>query len=345
MFSKKPSIVLSTYSLSFISGAQTSTTSSYTPRTRSPASRCPSNTYATIAGDSHGNQEPPPSDPSSNNLPSWPTPPTGHQHPTPYQIFALPTTAPYTKSRFYELVKLYHPDLHKDSPAHPCHALPSTARLERYRLIVAAHSILSDPEKRKAYDRFGAGWSGKSDASAYGYNRGAGAGPFSSGYDGRDHRDFNDPIWNNATWEDWESWREKTYYGSAGAGQAPVYFRNSYFLSVVVMMAILGSTANTSRAEKAGQAFMAEKDAMHDRAAKELRKVRQERQGLRDKEERIEWFARQREASMLGIGVEEMMEEKARRVLPQGDVCSSEDLRGSDTRGLVTEVGKYERVA
>ncbi|KAJ5449020.1 hypothetical protein N7445_003841 [Penicillium cf. griseofulvum] len=36
--------------------------------------------------------------------------------------------------------------------------LPREERLTRYRLIVDAHAILSDDQKRSAYDSFGLGW-------------------------------------------------------------------------------------------------------------------------------------------------------------------------------------------
>ena len=65
----------------------------------------------------------------------------------------------YSKTRFHELVKLYHPDM---SPG-KSEDIPRQVKIERYRLIVAAHTILSDPTRRSAYDRFGAGWNGKAD--------------------------------------------------------------------------------------------------------------------------------------------------------------------------------------
>lgn len=69
---------------------------------------------------------------------------------------------------------------------------------------------------------------------------------------------------------------------------------------------------------------------MHDRAAKELRKVRQET-GARAKDERIQWFVRNREASLMGVGVEEIREEKARALLGENgggpENCMAEELR------------------
>ncbi|OJI84638.1 hypothetical protein ASPTUDRAFT_40652 [Aspergillus tubingensis CBS 134.48] len=73
---------------------------------------------------------------------------------TPYHILGLQPGDPYRKSAFYERVKLYHPDRHRAVPS----ALTPTVRASRYRMVVAAHELLSDPHKRQAYDRWGVGW-------------------------------------------------------------------------------------------------------------------------------------------------------------------------------------------
>ncbi|OCL06051.1 hypothetical protein AOQ84DRAFT_85833, partial [Glonium stellatum] len=93
---------------------------------------------------------------------AWPTATPPHAIPTPYQILALRHDEPYTKQRFYALVKLYHPDRHhhhySSDSSRAIASLPRSTRLERYRLLVAAHTLLSDPAKRRAYDRHGIGW-------------------------------------------------------------------------------------------------------------------------------------------------------------------------------------------
>jgi len=275
----------------------------------------PVQTYATVASD-----EPSPDPPT--DIP-WPEAPKGHSCPTPYQIFDIPRNAPYTKTRFYQLVKLYHPDRSLLGP--DCSATNTTS-LERYRLIVTAHTILSDPVKRSAYDRWGAGWAGKADifdpASARTYDDNSPRpGPFSS------WRENPDPIWANATWEDWERWRIRNdpHSDANRHHSAPVFMQNAHFISLVMFIAVLGSSWNYSRAEGEGERFLAARDAMHDRASKDLRNVRRET-GLRAKEERIEWFLRNREASRTGLGVEEIREERARRWLPEQEGCLGEAL-------------------
>lgn len=290
--------------------------------------------YATLAGhhnshndtdeaSDHHTKPPPPH--------HWPTAPTGHIHPTPYQILNLPPKAPYTKSHFYALVKLYHPDLSSAPPAN----IPRTTKLDRYRLIVAAHAILSDPTKRSAYDRLGAGWAGRQDlrGSAPSTDR---PGPFTPGYAGAE-----DPsIWRNATWEDWERFyarRAREASSASGAPQPnrPLYMQNSSFILLVLLLALMGSSANYSRAQDAGSLLVEQRDIVHDRAAKELRRVRREVSGVEGgREERIRWFLRNREAALGGLErgeLEELREERGRRVLAEGEVCgvgSDEDGRG-----------------
>ena len=333
MLSKKAGLLAGASSnLHLFHGAAGSSTSS-TLGTRHQVRRAEEGRrYATIAGDGreghHSEQEEPKREPEHQ----WPSPTKGQQHPTPYQIFAMKNDAAYSKGQFYQLVKLYHPD--RKSISSIAHQL----KIERYHLLVAAHTILSDPVKRSAYDRFGAGWNGKAEAGAQGGAH-PGPGPFSHSWQGQGQ---NDPIWNNATWEDWErfyAWRARKN-GDASAGgvaqdypQSPLYMRNSYFVVLVVILAFFGGSANYNRAQDAGAYFVEQRDLVHDRSAKELRKVRQEMEGLNRKDERIHWFLRQREATMGAMSADEvevMRQERASRMLADREVCQSDELSGKD---------------
>lgn len=93
----------------------------------------------------------------------WPEINKSQGIPTPYQIFNQRKGSPYSKRRFYELVKMYHPDMHDHESSNP--DLSSATKTERYRLVVAANDILSDPVRRGAYDTYGAGWNGQPDVA------------------------------------------------------------------------------------------------------------------------------------------------------------------------------------
>ena len=73
------------------------------------------------------------------------------------------------KKRYRELVMKYHPDLHKDDPS----------ASKKMAEINEAYEVLSNPEKRAQYDRFG----------SVGPQPGAGAG-YTGGYGGFDFNDF-----------------------------------------------------------------------------------------------------------------------------------------------------------
>lgn len=158
----------------------------------------------------------------------WPELTPATAVPTPYQIFHLDQNAIYSKRRFYELVKVYHPDryLSKSSLSENI-PLSNDVRIERYRLVVAANDILSDPVKRSAYDRCGLGWERNIAKSRPKYDSNYRHRTKWSGF----HAD--DSPMRNATWEDWERW----YQRHNREKQEPVHFSNAAFLSMVVALA------------------------------------------------------------------------------------------------------------
>ncbi|KAK4556387.1 J domain-containing protein 1 [Recurvomyces mirabilis] len=344
MLSKKPSLLISAYcSFHSLHNAAGSTTSSCRrPRdgtrlsTRADDAK---RSYATITGDHDAHHEEPREAPKRKPEHQWPVAPTGHQHPTPYQILSMKTTtATYTKARYYQLVKMYHPDLsHTATSNHP-YPMNATIKMERYRLIVAAHTILSDPVKRSAYDRFGSGWNGKPEVGARASNSTyahPGPGPFSQSW--QTGNQSADPIWQNATWEDWEkfyAWRARRASDPNASPtddphQSPLYMRNSYFVLLVAVLAFAGGSANYNRAQDAGTYFVEQRDLVHDRAAKELRRVRQEVAGVGSRDERIQWFLRQREATMGNLANDEVetgdaqsLSFAALKAIETLDVCS-----------------------
>ena len=243
----------------------------------------------------------------------WPELTSTNTIPTPYQIFNQRRGSPYSKHRFYELVKLYHPDRHDHFSNE---GLLYTTKLERYRLVIAANDILSDPIKRGAYDCYGAGWNGQPDAMGY--------------------RDASDSSWahhggkgwgggpgspsQNATWEDWERW----YQRDAKGQQEPRYTSNSAFVSLIVIFAALGGIGQATRVGNYSMTFIEQRDALHDKVSKDLIRRRNETNAFGNREERIQDFLRQRDP--VGYGVTDAHGENHRKLLPP-DICSSEDVK------------------
>ena len=260
-------------------------------------------------------------DKSSRSQPedlSWPETASISAIPTPYEIFKQKKGAPYSKTRFYELVKIYHPDRsgsETDSPHSSC--LSHAVRLERYRLVITANDILSDPVKRSAYDRYGSGWDGCPEIGLkHKYKWGDKKRGFSGFYD-------NDSPARNATWEDWERWYQRDQQKPK---QEPLYFSNGGFFSLVVFVAILGGLGQVTRVGDISKSFMEQVEAMHDETSKDLRRRRKESLSFGNKDERVQNFLKSRDP--VGYGVTDPKEEGFRKLLPEPEVCMSGDVKG-----------------
>ena len=219
----------------------------------------------------------------------WPKPLSATTVPTPYEIFQLEKSAPYSKGRFYELVKLYHPDWCSHD-GNPSRCLSHGVRVERYRLAVAANCILSDPAKRKAYDRFGSGWEGHLDSVNSKPGRTHQSRGERSGFGSK-----NSPM-NNATWEDWEKWYER----EAGGKQEPVSLSNGEFFSLVMAVVILGGLAQATRVG-GSSIFLEHAEAVHDDCYKSVRNRKNTSHGLENNNDRVERFLRIRDPYGYGL--------------------------------------------
>jgi curved DNA-binding protein CbpA len=192
---------------------------------------------------------------------NWPchrSPSKLSSHPTPYDIFELEKHGVYSKQKFYELVKIYHPDRQKNhQPEDSIHHVPPLERLERYRLVVQAHTILSDPIRRRAYDTTGAGWGGQA---------------YSVRSEGRSHSHTShepDSPFANATWEDWERWYARTSPHPRHGKYGPQSYEGTYinpnaFASFVILIAVISGVLQATHAgqytgsiEEKAQAFTA----------------------------------------------------------------------------------------
>ncbi|CAM1504069.1 Fc.00g016600.m01.CDS01 [Cosmosporella sp. VM-42] len=199
-------------------------------------------------------------------------------YPTPYEIFAMKNDAPYTKKRFFELVKLYHPDKHSHSTA--INHIPHPTRLERYRLIVAANDLLSDPAKRNLYDVHGVGWTGGKPQTLNETMRDA----------DRSWRHKPGNAAHNATWEDWEKW----YAAREGKPVDPLYMSNGLFASLVVVMCMIGAVAQMNRAGESGAEYMEMMNNSTEAVARQVARKTMAGAGL-SKDERVDTFLRDRE--------------------------------------------------
>lgn len=230
---------------------------------------------------------------SGDSIPEWPKSP----RPTPYEVLGVSKSATYDKRRFYDLVKLYHPDTqdHQSNPSSASSSaskysssssslssshvsqLPHATRLERYRMIVAANELLSNSSKRRMYDAYGLGWS-------------HGDGATSLRDIDRNWRHQQGTAANNATWEDWEHWRD----AQAGKAGEPVFMSHGAFATIVVMFCLVGAIAQTNRAENSSTVYAGWVADQNNNVGRRLQRNEVVVARL-NKDERVNHFLRERE--------------------------------------------------
>ncbi|RAK99336.1 J domain-containing protein [Aspergillus ibericus CBS 121593] len=223
------------------------------------------------------------SDSSTRDL-SWPSNPTF----TPYELFKLDRTAPYSKTRYYEMVKVYHPD--RPSTGHPlCKDITPEVRLQRYHLLVAAHEILSDPSRRAAYDRHGTGWNlhpsvdetptpswAKTGSSDYG------------------------PIYANATWEDWERWHNRHQ------GKQETLVDHRTFATFVILLTLMGGAVQASWISKLSTGYEEKLLEINEESSRLLKGRRESTQNhMGSSDARVQHFLIRRDPSGYGLKEEE----------------------------------------
>lgn len=213
---------------------------------------------------------------ADGSLPAWPT----TKHPTPYEIFDQSKSAPYSKKKFYDLVKHYHPDRHIHHNLPSQNVLSNATKLERYRLVIAANTILCDPAKRRAYDLYGAGWGDKNTMDNAAYREAD-----------RAWREAPGSAANNATWEDWERWRAER---NGSAKQSPLYMSNGFFVAVLAVLVVLGSWGQATRAGSHSEHLVEMRAHKHHDISEDMWRRKKEK-ALLTREDRIQNFLSQRE--------------------------------------------------
>ncbi|EHA50236.1 hypothetical protein MGG_03389 [Pyricularia oryzae 70-15] len=203
--------------------------------------------------------------------------------PTPYEIFNSKPGAPYSKGKFYELAKQYHPDRYTEQGDHlDENGLSRATKLERYKLVVAANDILSNPVKRREYDQFGLGW-------ATGEVR-----------DLNEELRAKDQAWRtapnspamNSSWQDWEKWRHRR--DGTAPKQEPLFMSNGGFAIVLCACVVVFIWAQASQASQRSSRVMQARDKMHQAATDNLYNTRMQRATL-SQNSRVQLFLHKRE--------------------------------------------------
>ncbi|KAI9670210.1 MAG: hypothetical protein M1831_006423 [Alyxoria varia] len=288
---------------------------------------------------------------------TWPTFDDPRKVPSPYEIFNQREDEKYSKRRFYELVKLYHPDRLKqnDNLSRPAssHKCSHKDKLERYRLVVAANNILSDPKRKHAYDRYGIGWTHvreieKHETTPTHIYRYSTHHRWRSDGDKQYKWHVDDDPMFNATWEDWERWyrrirqrREQRYYHTTsssnpwsstfftqGSPQEQVYLNNYHFVALVALIAVMGGVGQATRAQEGAASRKERIDKKNTENSEYLNTARENGRAAAaqhsGKKDRIRKWVREREGYTDGEP-----DGRAARG-DDGGICASNDIKERD---------------
>lgn len=181
--------------------------------------------------------------------------------------------------------------------------------------------------KKKEYDDFGVGWNSiprhtdirRRTAATYA------SGPWK-----------NSPA-GNATWEDWERWYKsegtgggENYYSSRGgststgddAGAAEPITAHRNFVTGIMLLSFAGILIQLVRVDQFNASYEEKRDKKNRDIQRDLWRIRRDSMG---KDGRVQAFLKMRDPEGYG-GVEEVREERMRRLLPEGEVCLSEGV-------------------
>ncbi|EED19447.1 Hsp40 co-chaperone Jid1, putative [Talaromyces stipitatus ATCC 10500] len=247
----------------------------------------------------------------------WPTTPSF----TPYEVLRQEPAAPYSKRYYYELVKIYHPDLQNEDRT-TLKNVSEEVRLQRYRLVVAAHEILSNPKKRAAYDRDGSGWHTHPDhpdskLSPKTYACSA---------------DADSSIFNNGTWEDWERYRNRN-----NPKQVQMVSHGT-FISFIVLLVLFGGFAQASWITQTQLGLDQRVQEMNAKSARLLAKRRQQTDELKSREHRVQSFLMRRDPT--GSGLKEEEENVYRQALDRQSrlPCPEDGAPGHTSKETIEEL-------
>lgn len=199
--------------------------------------------------------------------PPWPCNPC----PSPHEILGAVRGAAYSKGQFYQLVKLYHPDLAGDA------SVSRATRIERYRLVVGANELLSNPERRRLYEQHGLGWVFPGQASVTSAPR---------------RRDVGFYQWS-------PPWEEEA--AAEAAPQTPIYASNAAVAMVLVALAFAGAIVQLERARRTQWALRLSDTALQDAISRDLEGLAHQLEG-KPRELRILEFWARREFGVLRDG-------------------------------------------
>ncbi|KAI1251132.1 hypothetical protein MGN70_008193 [Eutypa lata] len=204
---------------------------------------------------------------------------------TPYNILEQARTEPYNKRRFHELVRVYHPDRWQHATYH---GVSKATRVERYRLLVLANAILSDPLKRKAYDEYGVGWDGGGHHGSP-ERRTNGDDDLAQGWSQQPGQEGVD-----ATWDGWEQWGRQ----GQDQNQGLIILRNESLGLVLALFLTLGGCCLYAQAYYRVKEITQQCDKVHTTISEDLWRIKNQAESS-SRENRVKAFVNHRASLVL----------------------------------------------
>lgn len=293
-------------------------------------------------------------------------------NPSPYDIFRLPRTssASQIKSRYYDLVRVLHPDklssASASSPSETSDADHLTRAQEEFKSVVQAYELLRDPHRREMYNRLGVGW-GSSNSAMFNNSRappGFGARAPSTPAEWAAYAAWSDALRrggsaggssNPNTRSGWEfrgdaahdryGWQryagssdgDSRFYGfysahaPPGSAASPRYTSNGAFFGAVAVITWVVAAVQYQRLVAQSARAVAQADKLHLNAARSLAEARGLARSDEGKKRKEARRRRAREMTVLGE-IEKL--ERGERTEACGVVTGErERASGSDERG------------
>lgn len=171
-----------------------------------------------------------------------------------------------------------------------------------------AHEILSDQDKRRAYDAYGAGWGtrnattrhtrGYSNAAGQQYGQGASTG-------------FDSSPFGNATWEDWERWYRRNTPEYQQQAYAGTYVNPNAFAAFVIVVAVLSGILQATRATQLSGEWHEKHLAFTEETSRFMtQRASQFEENKLDKHGRVKHFLEKRDPTRYGLKEEEEVQYK-----------------------------------
>ncbi|KAL6942125.1 hypothetical protein ACO0QE_003291 [Hanseniaspora vineae] len=134
------------------------------------------------------------------------------ENPTPYDVLYIENKREFTnrkflRKRFHKLCKLYHPDITGvDLLKEDNSLVTEKERLERFKMIQDAYTLLNTPAAKTKYDTYNLGWAYANTPASHNTTKS----PYDLWKQQTANQDTHNMYWNAGNWEDYHNYHQRT---------------------------------------------------------------------------------------------------------------------------------------